>query len=224
MIADAASPAPWPAPLPAELSRGPLLAAGGYTVVDGICGPDLLAALRAEARACFPRAERQDVAEPDDSRWRGGAPERTLWSASGAAIQDGLYRAPGLAAVLAGWSGLPMAPSGERGSYSYYLRPGDHLGLHRDVDACDLAVITCLAAEVHEEPGRGQLVLYPERVGEPLDQIRRDPSPGRRPLRLRAGQTLLLLGGLVPHQVVPLAPGERRVVSVLCFRGGGGSS
>jgi hypothetical protein len=38
------------------------------------------------------------------------------------------------------------------------------------------------------------------------------------PVPLRPGQTVVMLGGIVPHHVLPMAQGQVRVVSVLCYR------
>src|SRR5262249_20313451 len=105
--------------------------------------------------------------------------------------------------------------SGSQGSYSYYVRPGDHLGLHRDIEECDVAVITCLC----ETGGSGALQLYPDRVSEPLSRIRTTPRKGRRTIRLRAGETIVLLGGYVPHVTTPMGPRQKRIISALCYRG-----
>jgi hypothetical protein len=35
---------------------------------------------------------------------------------------------------------------------------------------------------------------------------------------LRPGLTAVLFGGLIPHLVSPMAPGQVRVLSVLCYR------
>jgi hypothetical protein len=37
-------------------------------------------------------------------------------------------------------------------------------------------------------------------------------------IKARPGQSILLLGGLVPHRVEPLGPVGQRVISALCFR------
>ena len=37
-------------------------------------------------------------------------------------------------------------------------------------------------------------------------------------VRLPVGSTMVMCGGLVPHLIEPLAAGELRIVSILCFR------
>ena len=111
-----------------------------------------------------------------------------------------------------------IAPSGKRGTYSYYLRPGDFLGIHRDILACDVAVITCLIDGVQKSHDSGSLCLYPDRFTEPLSNVRSTPEKGAFKLHLAAGQTIVMYGGLIPHTLLPVSGGESRVVSVLCYR------
>ena len=47
--------------------------------------------------------------------------------------------------------------------------------------------------------------------------MRADPVPGRVTVRLRPGQAIVLLGGLIPHAIEPLGPGHVRITSPLCF-------
>ena len=122
-----------------------------------------------------------------------------------------------LAGHLHALAGVPFVPTGRRGSFTYYHSPGDHLALHRDVETCDLALITAL----HRQGGDGRsgtLLVYPGRIGETLTEIRRTPQRGGVSVDLAAGQSILLFGGLLPHRVVPMAAGQSRTVSLLCFR------
>ena len=115
-------------------------------------------------------------------------------------------------------TGLPWLPSGDQGTFSYYRRPGHYLGLHRDVDECDLAVIVCVADRYAREPGTaGTLCVYPQRTGEPLSAIRATPQLGALHIRVRPGEAAVLLGGIVPHRVIAVAEAHERVVAPLCF-------
>ena len=38
------------------------------------------------------------------------------------------------------------------------------------------------------------------------------------PIPLRPGETALLLGGLVPHEVTPVAAGQDRIVAIHCYQ------
>jgi hypothetical protein len=109
-----------------------------------------------------------------------------------------------------------VTPTGERGTYSYYVRQGDYLALHRDVEACDVAVITCVYESALNVGGG--LCVYPDRIHEPLSAIRAAPERGMVSVPLRPGQTVVMLGGIVPHHVLPMAQGQVRIVSVLCYR------
>ena len=65
---------------------------------------------------------------------------------------------------------------------------------------------------------RASSCLWPERAEEPLSAIRADPGRGAVLRRLGPGQTLLLMGGMVPHALLPVRSGQLRFISVLCFR------
>lgn len=193
-----------------------MLTAGSFGVYAGLLGGGLLQWLQAEAFAASGVATEARLVEDRADEWRGGHPARAFLSAPGGRVQDAFYASPGLAGFLGGLVGRPCRPTGCRGSYNYYARPGDYLELHRDVDECDLAVISCL----HRSPSRavagGGLVLYPEGVGLPLSAIRHRTAGGVA-VDLREGETIVLLGGMVPHRLLPLGEGEARIVSILCF-------
>jgi hypothetical protein len=191
---------------------------GGFDVLEGVVDERGAALLRAEAVQLLPTAEEIDVAADDYADWRGGKPARRFLSASGGRVQDALYQAGWLHEWLAGQLGRRVEPSGPRGTYTYYSRPGDFLALHRDIDVCDVAVITCLHDGPAQVTGAGSLYLYPQRTDEPLSRIRAEPGNGRLELRLMPGQTLVLRGGVVPHALAPVAPNQARIISVLCFR------
>ena len=115
-------------------------------------------------------------------------------------------------------TGVALAPTGERGGYLYYARPGVRLGVHRDRDDCDLAVITCLADAPGPRGDGGTLVVYPGRVAEAIAAIRRTPRRGAVKLRLHPGQSLVMFGGWLAHGVRPVVRGQTRIVSALCYR------
>jgi hypothetical protein len=166
------------------------------------------------------RAEGQSVClerSPDEDIRRGN-PARDLEWAPGGSRLDAFYHAPPLAALLLRLTGLDWEPSGERAAFSYYRHPGQYLDLHRDVDACDLAVITCI--QECGAPARGlggALCLWPSRSRERLAAIRARPELGRVPVRLRPGESIVLLGGTIPHRLEPVGPDHVRIVAPLCF-------
>jgi len=203
--------------VPPVLRRSPLLRAGGFAVFPGWFEGAGFEALRAEAWSAYDSASEQQCWDPDREEIRGGTPRRKLITAGAGPVQDAVYSSPALHDVLSGICDVPVVPSGNRGSYSYYVRPGDFLGLHRDIPTCDVAVITVLHDSGPDDQS-GALVLYPERVSEPLSAVRARPTEGALVVKVRQGETIVMLGGLVPHRVRRTATGQARIVSVLCFR------
>lgn len=204
--------------IPAHLHASPLLAQGGFQVFEGLLTPDYRARMLSEALQQLPQAEDCAVTAPDTEEVRGGTPRRNLLSAPGNAVQDAFYTAGWMLDFLHQVTGVPVQPSGLRGTYSYYARPGDYLALHRDIETCDLAVNTCLYDTGTASDGGGLLHLYPERAFEPLSALRQNPDEGALPLRLLPGQTIVMLGGIVPHEVLPVVGEQVRIMSVLCYR------
>lgn len=192
---------------------------GGFRVLDGLIDRPIRKQLLAEAVSRLPLAVACDVADSDAEEGRGGRPARAFLNTTGGELQDALYRAPELLAVLRRMTCASLAPTGDLGTYSFYVRPGDFLALHRDIVTCDLAVITCLQ-DAGAPPGNdgGKLSLYPGRLHEPLSNIRRTPNQGALRLRLAVGQTIVMFGGIIPHALLPVVAGQARVVSVLCYR------
>jgi hypothetical protein len=204
---------------PPWFRQGPLFRAGGVAVVGGLIDSRTLAGLCAEAQANYPRADRQvcDVVTSDNCDGRGGVPARQLSTAGGGPVQDGLYLSPDLRSFLSELCGGPVRPSGSRGSYSYYVAPGDHLGLHLDIVTCDVTMISVLADSSPDNGGA--LAVRRGNVGVPLSVLRRSPYLDEETVKAPAGATVVILGGLVPHRVLPITTGQR-VISALCFEAG----
>ena len=200
------------------LVGGPLGRAGGVAVFDGLPDPATCAALAREAHAAYPGSSRQVLAEDDGADGRGGTPSRALHTAGAGEVQDALYASPWLQAFLTAQCGHPIVPSGNRGSYSYYVEPGDHLGLHLDVDTCDVTLITVLQDDTDPGDPGGGLAAYPARLGSALRDVRAAPDDGIALIKAQPGQSIVILGGLVPHRVLPLGARGQRVISALCFR------
>ena len=188
-----------------------------FAVVDAIPDTATFLALRTEAWVAYDTADRQECDTDDGEAFRGGMPRRRLFSAGAGPAQDHFYHDPRLARSLSDLCGLTVTRSGSRGSYSYYASEGDCLDLHRDVETCDVTLITCLHDTSDPRSPSGALVLYPDRLTEPLSEIRARPDDGAVILKLMAGQSLVLLGGVVPHRVLPVVEGQARVISALCF-------
>lgn len=201
-------------PIPNEILDSRLLQAGGFAVYEGLFDWRMVR----ESLDLFSSAQHQESSQPDFEEIRGGTPPRKLLSGGGGPVQDSLYRAGWLSRFITQECALPVGPSGNRGSYSYYARAGDCLGVHRDIPTCDIAVISLLHDNFSSSEEGGALVVYPDRVDEPLSEIRKMPGQGALRLTLSPGHTVLLFGGIVPHQVLPVVEGQVRIISALCFQ------
>ena len=177
-----------------------------------------LMAMFDEACHSFPQAREEKKEGPDTEDWRGGVPARQLLSTAGGPVQDRLYRAPALQALLSELVGVPLEASSNRASYSYYCRTGDHLGLHRDVDLCDVTIIVAVSDNTDPSQAGGELIVYPEQIDEPMSVIRGNPDTKGISLKLAGGETLILAGGMVPHLVRPVTEGQYRITAPMCFR------
>ncbi len=214
-----APPSAAPFAVPNAILNSPLLAHGsGFCIYAGLPDPYTFHALFSEAAELYRSAGSQQSWESDTENLRGGKPRRSLLTSTGGPIQDAWYASGHLRRFLSSQLGLPAVPSGNRGSYSYYARKGDFLDLHRDVETCDVAVITVLHDNSAPADAGGALALYPGRIGEPLSAIRERPEEGAHLVKLSPGQTLVMFGGVVPHRLVPVAEAQLRIISVLCFR------
>lgn len=206
-------------PVPAAILRSRYFAAGpGYGLYAGLPDPYTLKTLHAEAMELYPSANEQECTAPDPEEVRGGKPRRKLITGTAGPIQDAWYASTYLTRFLSAQLGLTVVPAGNRGGYSYYVRPDDFLDLHRDVDTCDVTAITVLYDNTAPTDLAGSLVLYPGRLGEPLSALRARPDEGACPLKLQTGQTAVIFGGVTPHRVHPVSAGQIRIVSALCFR------
>jgi hypothetical protein len=211
---------------PREIVQSRLFSAGGYLVVSGLFDEETLRALRAEANLVRAEGQRAYVAHSDGTEGRGGAPARAYRSAPGSNLHQGLYGCRQMAETVGRLSGVNISPTGG-GTYSYYEQAGDFLALHRDVLQCDIALVTALSD--HTGSGStGELMVYPKFVRETLSTVRTAGRACGSSLPLARGQTVILLGGLVPHEVVPMCAGQERIVAINCYRArtseGGGSN
>src|SRR5690348_16144993 len=105
-----------------------------HYLVPGIPGqaPGICADLLREALDFCETAERQEQASGEDAV-RGGSPARRLFTHHGGPRQTAVYGDPALLNALSRKWGGTVVPTGTLGSYSYYVAPGDHLALHRDI-------------------------------------------------------------------------------------------
>ena len=203
--------------IPKQILRTPLMDRGGFAIVSGLFEPDTVRALREEAAARQDHAEAVTVSSSDSEAIRGGNPARKYLNAPGGPVQCALYLCRALRDTVASLVGLQVVPTGAGGTFTYYCRPRDFLTIHRDIVTCDVALITCLEEAGVKHSG-GKLCLYPDRIWESLRSLRKDPVKGAVPVRLAPGETAVLFGGVVPHCTIPVGDGQRRVVSLLCYR------
>lgn len=204
--------------IPDHICSSPLMKKGGFDVFEGLLDDNTHGLMLSEAMSLSASAQAHEVSTPDHEEVRGGTPPRRFLSATGGNIQNAFYESEWVLHFLQQVTGVPVTPTGGHGTYTYYARPGDYLALHRDIETCDLAVITCLHDDSGQAGHGGILCLYVERLLEPLSAIRENPDQGVIHLRLAPRQTLVMFGGIVPHAVLPVAQGQGRLVSVLCYR------
>ncbi len=208
--------------VPDVVQRSPLFQSGGFVPIDSLLGLSTLAQLQRESLALSSSASENMMLETDENALeinfgRGGSPARKFLSTQGGTVQDAFYHSSRLKTMLETLSQTQIKPTGARGTYSYYARDGDFLALHRDILQCDLTLITCLFDHTKGATDSlgGMLRLYPNYNLKPLSSIH--PHSSSNDLRLGAGQSIALLGGIVPHEVLPTSQGQIRIVSVLCF-------
>jgi len=204
--------------IPAVIRQSHLMKRGGFDVFEGLVDARMRREMLSEAAALLPHATRCEVKVSDNEEVRGGKPRRRFINAQGGPLQQTFNTSPGVLDFLRGLTNRALTFTGEIGTYSYYMDPGDYLDIHRDIVTCDVAVITCLHDRASDDGDSGSLCLYPDRLGEPLSRIRATPNRGAVKMRVQVGQTIVLYGGIVPHALLPVAAGQARIVSVLCYR------
>lgn len=198
-----------------RLRRSPLLARGGVALYSGLFDSPTLQTLLVEAERNSPRFDSLPD-ESDVEAVRGGSPARRLWSVVGGPVLGALYASPALGAFVAGEVGMPIRPCGSQASFSIYHGQGAHLGVHRDVVGCDLALICCLADNEPCADG-GCSEVWPLDLCTPLDELRRGDCQPSYSLALQPGQVMLMHGGLLPHRIRATGASRRRVVALMCF-------
>jgi hypothetical protein len=201
---------------PNEILQSRLFAAGGYLVVCGLFDQETLQGLRAEADIVRPEAPRVFVEDSDETEGRGGYPARAYRSGPARDLHWALYGCLQMAEMLRRLCGVTVSATGG-GTYIYYEQTGDFLAVHRDVVDCDIAVITSLT-DSRVDGSAGELVVYPEFIREPLSTVRAAGINSGTFIPLDRGQTIILLGGIVPHEVAPTCAAQERIVAINCYR------
>lgn len=201
----------------ARLLDSPLGRMGGVVLLDDLVDPATVAALAREAlvRGATATRQRGNTQAVDDRR--SDVAGRALASSGGGPVQDALYESPGLLARLSELCGTRIRPTGHRGSYSYYTRQGDHLDLHVDVRRCDVTVITVLQDSTPRNGVDGALATWSNHLCAPLTTIRESEAAPTAVTKAPPGASVVLLGGILPHAVLPIGATGTRVISPLCF-------
>jgi hypothetical protein len=189
---------------------------GGY-LVTRILSDQGLEMLLAEALA-----QREECAEHNEllggyrQDERGRADGR-LESAPGGPILDALYHSDKVLQLLHRVTGVRWRPAGPKGTFSYY-RSHDFLGRHRDIHGCDLAAITCIMDTGGCDSGdSGRLAVYQSSRSDQVDEMPVPRAAACVKIRMRAGDSVILLGGIIDHEVCSLRTGHFRVVAPLCY-------
>ena len=196
--------------------HAPLVANGGFLVLDELLPKTTRQCLRDEAFECCEGALEQRREDHDISGFRTGNPARWLRSTTGGPVQFEIYHCPVMADNISYLCGRQVKPTGGQGTYSYYDRKGHFLGLHRDINTCDATLITCLHRK-HSANESGALRLYYKGFANSLVEIISDSNVPYLDIHLEQWQSILLLGGWVPHEVLPAAEDYERYTSVLCY-------
>ena len=197
------------------LASSPLVRSGGV-VVSRLVSAGFVDDLRMEAYAQHPAAREALLRLGQSRDGERGAPDRWLEIATGGVALHAFIHSQTVLDYLHRLTALDWTPLGDQGAYSYYRRPGHYLGLHRDIVNCDLTVITCIARR--GQGTGGVLLTYPARCRESIEGLRRSPYRGARGVMLQVGESAILLGGTVPHQLTPLDGTQIRVVAPICYR------
>lgn len=208
--------------VPDFIQRSRLKGLGGFLIAREMMAVGLQQELAAEARRLEAVQHRSALSKADGVDVRGGSPPHCLGSVRGGTTLIELYFSGALRRKIGAATGLDVKPTGANGVYIYYSQGGDFIGLHRDMVTCDLTVITCLQDSAGDDCLGGQTRLYPDCLQENLSSIELSDTARNVLLRIEPGHTLLILGGLIPHEIVPVQPGQVRTISLLCFQAIGG--
>jgi hypothetical protein len=201
--------------VPRSLAASRIWSEGGYAAVSGMMGQCLLDALKADLRTRahwdsalsyrFPIAQRTEAAAP-----------LALCGPRHAGRCTGLHASRQLTNDVGQICGIAVSSTGV-GTYHFYEREGDFFALHHNFVGCDIAVITCILQRLMEQP-MGELLVYPNFFCQGLSRVRAAGKAMSVSIPLVPGETAILLGGQLPHEVTPVAAGQDRVVAVNCYR------
>lgn len=204
--------------VPPSIADSRLMRSGGVIAVEGLVSSERIAGLVADSKERFADANRSLWSGVNQEDWRGGDPSRALTSTPAGPEHFQVFGSEGMLRALSQLTGIELEAA-SAGTYSYYVEPGDHLALHRDIRVCDITVILCLEDIGRAASANGALLLaYPAYAWLPLRELHAGTGAKAVEVRLAPGQAAILAGGIVPHQVTPLAQGQRRTVSLTCYK------
>ena len=126
--------------IPDYVLQSMFLRQGGFRVFSGLLSSEWQAAMFEEASELMPYAEDNVTMGHDSEEIRGGTPPRSFLSVTAGSVLNAFYQSPEVKTFLEQVTGIPVYLSGMQGTYSFYARPGDYLGLHRDIVTCVLFV------------------------------------------------------------------------------------
>lgn len=204
--------------IPPLIRNSPLMRRGGFDIFTGLIDEFMRHSLLAEAVRQQEFITESLVSDADAEEIRGGFPRRKFLSSAGGAFQRAFYQSEWLINFLRDLTTPFLRPTGDNGTFSHYSRTGDFLEIHRDIEECDVAVITCLKNSFGASNSGGKLCLYPSRTHELLSAVRAAPEAGAHQILLEESQTIVFYGGIVPHALLPVSENQQRIVSVLCYR------
>jgi hypothetical protein len=189
---------------------------GGYAIYDDLLNRKDFRDLCSEAHDYYRFASYDVYFGPPKGRNRHAHPPRKFRHTNGGPVQERLFNDGWLLDFLSDECQLFVHPPSS-GTFSYYLETDDFIGLHLDREKCDLVIITVLHDNSDPRELSGSLVIYPDHTGDDLRDVSAASTKGRA-IKPRAGQSILLFGGVVPHYLEPTAQGQDRVISVCCFQ------
>ncbi|HEY3542366.1 MAG TPA: hypothetical protein VGK79_07475 [Gaiellaceae bacterium] len=199
------------------MSDAEILRRDGFGRLGYSLPADALVRLRAEAAELRAEAERVETdayelhADGQDFR----SPISLAMSEAGAELR-GLHEGSALRTLANELAGTEMEPS--KAGYLYY-QVGDRIGLHTDLPACELVLLAAF------DPVAPPLVVHPELrtlTPEQLAELAEETAgapPGGISVTLDDAALVGLIGGGLPHQTRPVAPGSEAVVATLCYVG-----
>ena len=202
--------------VPRSIAASRIWSQGGYAAVSGVIGRGLLDALKAEAEDARPLGQRTILLTSDRTEDTAGSPARALRSAPCGEVHRAVHASRQLTNAVGQICGIAVSSTGV-GTYHFYEREGDFFALHRDFVGCDIAVITCISQRLIDQP-MGGLLVYPNFFCQELSRVRAAGKAMSVSIPLVPGETAILLGGQLPHEVTPVPAGQNRVVAVNCYR------